>query len=318
MMRAARLVAPRRFELQRLAPRHPDAGEVLVKLRGCGLCASSLPVWQGRPWFEYPLAPGMPGHEGWGRIEAVGEGVDAWAVGTPVALLTQQSFATHDVARVDQLVRIPAPLADEAFPGEPLGCAMNIFRRSEVQAGERVAVVGVGFMGALLVQLCARAGAEVIAFARRPWAQQVAGAMGAREVVPWDAELAAGRTEPPGVGSCARVIECVGTQSALDLASRLVAERSRLIVAGYHQDGLRQVNLQQWNWQGIDVINAHERDPAVYVAGMRAAADAVASGRLTPAPLLTHAVPLNAIDEGFALLEERPDGFMKAYITLSD
>ena len=48
------------------------------------------------------------------------------------------------------------------------------------------------------------------------------------------------------------------------------------MIAGYHQDGLRQVNMQLWNWRGIDVINAHERDPRVYISGMHAAANAIA------------------------------------------
>jgi len=49
-----------------------------------------------------------------------------------------------------------------------------------------------------------------------------------------------------------------------------------MIVAGYHQGGLRQVNMQLWNWRGLDVINAHERDPAVYLQGMQAAVDLIA------------------------------------------
>ena len=57
------------------------------------------------------------------------------------------------------------------------------------------------------------------------------------------------------------------------------------MIAGYHQDGPRQVNMQLWNWRGLDVINAHERDPAVYVQGIREAVEAVAAGRLDPAAL---------------------------------
>lgn len=54
----------------------------------------------------------------------------------------------------------------------------------------------------------------------------------------------------------------------------------RLVVAGYHQDGPRQVNMQDWNWKGIDMVNAHERDPAVHRQGLREAVAAVAGGRL--------------------------------------
>ena len=40
--------------------------------------------------------------------------------------------------------------------------------------------------------------------------------------------------------------------------------------------------MQLWNWRGLDVINAHERDPQVYTDGIRAAAQAVAGGTLDP------------------------------------
>ena len=73
--------------------------------------------------------------------------------------------------------------------------------------------------------------------------------------------------ELTGGAFCDRVIEAVGKQWPLDLAAELTRERGRLIVAGYHQDGPRQVNMQLWNWRGLDVINAHERDPEVYMRG---------------------------------------------------
>jgi threonine dehydrogenase-like Zn-dependent dehydrogenase len=72
--------------------------------------------------------------------------------------------------------------------------------------------------------------------------------------------------------------------------------------------------MQQWNWKGIDVINAHERDRSVYVSGMAAAVRAVVDGRLDLSPLLTHSFPLERIDQAFQAAEERPDGFLKAVV----
>jgi threonine dehydrogenase-like Zn-dependent dehydrogenase len=109
------------------------------------------------------------------------------------------------------------------------------------------------------------------------------------------------------------VIEAVGNQEALDLASELVREGGRLVVAGFHQDGLRTVNMGLWNWRGIDVVNAHERDPRVQREGVLAAAGAVAEGRLDPAPLLA-TYPLARLGAAFHAMEERPDGFVKALV----
>jgi threonine dehydrogenase-like Zn-dependent dehydrogenase len=115
---------------------------------------------------------------------------------------------------------------------------------------------------------------------------------------------------------CEVVVEAVGKQWPLDLSAELTRERGRLVIAGYHQDGPRQCNMQLWNWRGLDVINAHERDPKIYLAGMEAAVDAVATGKLNPMPLYTHTFPLEQLDEALNMTRERPDGFMKALITL--
>jgi threonine dehydrogenase-like Zn-dependent dehydrogenase len=110
------------------------------------------------------------------------------------------------------------------------------------------------------------------------------------------------------------VIEVAGKQESLDLAGALTRVRGRLVIAGFHQDGPRQVDMQLWNWRGLDVINAHERDPAMYVQGVREAAEAVATGRLDPSPLYTHRFPLDRIGDAFATAGERPDGFLKALV----
>jgi threonine dehydrogenase-like Zn-dependent dehydrogenase len=215
------------------------------------------------------------------------------------------------------VVRLPDALAGQPFPGEPLGCAMNIFRRSEIAPGQTVAIVGIGFLGALLTRLASAAGARVIAISRRPFSLEVARAMGAAELIPMhDHDAIIGQVkELTGGALCERVVEAVGKQWPLDLAAELTRERGRLIVAGNHQDGPRQVNMQLWNWRGLDVINAHERDPKVYMQGIREAVEAVVSGRLDPRPLYTHGFPLHRLDEALNATRDRPDGFLKALVT---
>jgi len=315
-MRTAVIAGPREARIETVALPEPSAGQVRIRLQGCGVCHSNLPVWEGREWFRYPLPPGNPGHEGWGKIDAVGADVRGVEPGRRVAFLSSSAYAEYDVVAQDALVPLPPALDADPFPGEPLGCAMNIFRRSDVREGQTIAVVGVGFLGALLCRLASQAGARVIALARRPFAQRVAREFGAQVVIPTAdrgraiehvRDLTAGRL-------CERVIECAGAQPTLDLAGELTAERGRLVIAGFHQDGPRQVNLFLWNWRGLDVINAHERDPRVYLEGIRMAAFAVASGTLDPRPLYTHQFPLDRLGEAFEAVRSRPDGFLKALV----
>ena len=313
-MRAARIVAPRQVEIDEIAVPEPGAGEVRIQVDGCGVCGSNLPLWRGRPWFHYPIEPGAPGHEGWGRVDLVGAQVDGVRPGERVAFLSSRAYAEYDIARADSLVRVPA--TTEIFPGEALGCAMNIFRRCGIEPEQTVAVVGIGFLGALLIQLAVAAGAHVLAISRRPFALQVARRYGAAEALASSdptAVIARVMERTDGSG-CPCVIEAAGEQETIDLASELVGVRGRLVIAGYHQDAPRRVNMQLWNWRGIDVINAHERDPRRYVAGMEAAAERVAQGALETESLYTHGFPLENISAAFAALDERPEGFLKSWI----
>jgi threonine dehydrogenase-like Zn-dependent dehydrogenase len=305
-----------RVEL-RVAPLpEPGRGEVRIRLEGCGVCPSNLPPWEGRPWFQYPLPAGAPGHEGWGVVDAVGDDVSALEVGDRVATLAQNAYAEYAVAGAAEVVPLPRSLEGLPFPGEPLGCAMNIFRRAGIRAGQSVAIVGVGFLGALLTGLASRAGAQVVGVSRRPFALEMARHYGAAATVqlgdPETTESAVrGVVGPEG---CDRVIEATGKAMPLDLAAKLTRVRGRLVVAGYHQDGVRCVDMQLWNWKGLDVVNAHERDPAIYLRGVQAAVRAVAAGTLDPAPLYTHTFPLDGLDDALRMVAERPDGFLKALV----
>ena len=273
-------------------------------------------MWEGREWFQYPQSPGTPGHEGWGVIDALGADVSELALGQRVAALSYRAHAEYDVASADAVVPLPSALDGRDVPGEPLGCAMNIFRRSAIEPGHTVAIVGIGFLGALLTQLASNAGARVIAVSRRPFALDIARQFGAAETIEMDDHqriIDRVKSLTADVG-CDRVIEAVGLQWPLDLAGELTRERGRLVIAGFHQDGPRSVNMFLWNWRGLDVINAHERDPLVYARGIRDAVDAMVNGTVDPAPLFTHRYPLDELDAAMNATRDRPDGFLKALV----
>jgi len=315
--RSAIVSAPGTILLNIVRTTAPPPTSVRVRLEGCGVCGSNLPVWEGRPWFKYPLAAGSPGHEAWGKIDALGAEVDGLAVGDRVALLSHHAFAEIDTAAADHVVKLPEDFGSLPFPGEALGCAMNVFERADIHLGQQVAIIGIGFLGAILTRLASNAGARVIAISRRPASLETAARMGARHLVPLDDHhrIIEEVRQLTDCGFCERVIEASGHQWPLDLAGELCAERGKLIVAGYHQDGPRQVNMQLWNWRGLDVINAHERDPLRYIHGMRAAVAAMQNGEIDPLPLYTHRFSLDHLTDALDLLRDRSDSFIKALIT---
>lgn len=82
----------------------------------------------------------------------------------------------------------------------------------------------------------------------------------------------------------------------------------------HHRDEGREVDLQPWNWKGIDVIHAHERENPVCMTGMRYALAARAAGRVDTPPLYSMRVPLLGLSTAIATAAERPDGFFKALV----
>src|SRR3712207_9074771 len=97
-MRAAIVTAPKTVEVHDVPTPSPGPGQVLLAIEGCGVCGSDIPVYEGRPWFEYPRDAGAPGHEGWGRIEAVGDGVGPLKPRMRVAAMSYKADAGYHLA----------------------------------------------------------------------------------------------------------------------------------------------------------------------------------------------------------------------------
>ncbi|HVK72855.1 MAG TPA: zinc-binding dehydrogenase [Kofleriaceae bacterium] len=317
-MRALVVTRPRTCEVQLVPTPIPGPGQVLVRIEGSGLCAAGLALWEGRPGIGYPYAAGAPGHEGWGRVVRVGRDVTRVEVGARVALRSSRALAEYDVASEGAVVPLPATLRGHEVPGEAIGGVVSAWRCSRIEPGQLVAVLGVGFAGALLIQLAARAGARVIALSQRPWSLRLAARMGAFETIPLaldDRAIVAQLDELTGGRGCERVIEATGWPRGLELAGALCRIRGRLVLAGAHPDGARALGRFHWTWRGLDVVDAQPADPDAAVAAIAAGVDALASGLLDVAPLYTHRLPLHRAGEAFELLRTRPDGFVKALLT---
>jgi threonine dehydrogenase-like Zn-dependent dehydrogenase len=109
-------------------------------------------------------------------------------------------------------------------------------------------------------------------------------------------------------------IEASGTQAGLTLAGQMVHEHGMLSLVGYHQGGPRLVDMELWNWKAVDILNAHERRTPYLVECIARGLALVKAGRLDIGMLVTHRFPLECVDEAFAALQTKPDGFVKAVI----
>jgi NADPH:quinone reductase len=302
-MRALVLRGPREPELVDVARPTPGPGQVLLRVEGCGVCGSDLNAWRGVPGTQFPLGPGQPGHEVCGVVAELGPGVDRLQPGQTATGMAQNGYAEYVLADAKDVF----PLSEgEALLGEPLACAANIVRRAAARPDEPLAVVGFGYLTGLVVSLLQPT--NWIAVSRRLDSRDLALQLGASAAYAFDAVPSACWESFPVV------IEGAGVQQTLDYASWLVAYGGRLVIAGYHADGPRTIDLQTWNWKGIDVVNAHERQPQTYRDGLQRGLEIVRQRGLNVQRLVTHTWSLDHAAEAFSTLEHRPPGFIKGVL----
>jgi L-iditol 2-dehydrogenase len=187
-MRAAVLTAPEHIEIRELETPVAGRGELLVRLKACGICTLEQRLFTGEMKMAYPL---VPGHEAAGEVVAAGpDALPGYAPGTRVALdlilrcgtchycrtghsnMCQNRFSPGQrvlggfgefiVVRQSQAYPIPAGLSfEEAAFAEPVACCIKSLKRVGLDVAEDLLVIGAGPMGQMHVQVAARMGARV-------------------------------------------------------------------------------------------------------------------------------------------------------------
>jgi alcohol dehydrogenase, propanol-preferring len=205
--RAVQAVSRGRLELTEKTSQAPGPGKVRIRVEACGVCHSDSGTVEALFPIEWPR---VPGHEVVGRIDALGSGVQGWAVGQRVGVgflggscgycefcrngdlvnCRNQEYTGihHDggyaevmIAKASGLVSIPDSLSSAAVA--PLLCAglttFSALRNAPAKAGDLVAVVGIGGLGHLGVQYARHMGFEVVAIGRGAGAAELAKKLGA-------------------------------------------------------------------------------------------------------------------------------------------
>ena len=314
-MRFSQVIAPRTSEVVEAPAPEPGPGEVLVRVRASGVCASELHPWaDGRPTYPHRF-----GHEPMGVVAGTGPGVTQFREGDRVTGLRSQAFADYVVAQADVWLPVPTDVRDEAALGEPLACLVNAQRRTPVELADRVAVIGLGYMGLGMLQLLKLRGpSRIVAIDVRDDARAMAKSLGADEALD-PSEL------PPEYfltqfsdwqsdRGFEVVVEGSGTRAGLTLAGEMVRAHGVLSILGYHQGGARQVDVGMWNWKAIDVVNAHVRRRTDLMESMRIGLELTANGLIDLGALVTHRYGLDEVDRAYTDLMEKPPGFIKAVV----
>ena len=291
------------------------ADEVLVRVANCGVCASELDMWEGKG--SNPL-PWYPGHEVSGIVEEVGSDVTSFAPGDPVAVwVTQRGYA--------QYVAVPAayclPAGDVPLDlalAEPVACAVNAVELAAPALGDDVVIIGAGFMGNLVHKLVSLKGPRrVIVADTRADALERAERMGADRVVDVTRESLTDVVSNETAGQGADIsFEVTGVQAPLNVIGSITRMSGKVVIVGYHQGGNREIPLGHWNWMAFHIVNAHFREVTTILRGMRVGMRLLTSGRLNLEGLVSHRFSLENIQDAFRTAYEKPEGFVKATVSV--
>jgi threonine dehydrogenase-like Zn-dependent dehydrogenase len=315
MMKACVLRGDSRTQIIDLPIPEIQEDEVLVKVKTCGVCTSEVHSWI----HGIGGVNGILGHEAVGTIEAIGKNVKGFSIGDRVTGLILGAYAEYVKVDYRNIVKVPAKLEDTEALGEPLSCLVSGAKRTPVDYGDTVAIIGTGFMGLGFLQLMKLKGAEkVIAIDIREDGLENALKFGADRVLfPHEVEDVLKVTDWNRMNGGVNVaVEVSGTQKGLELAGEMTAVHGNLSIVGYHQNGLRSINMELWNWKAITVINAHERRNHVYMDCMKAGLKLIASGGFNMRDMITHEFRLDEIDQAYRMMLDKPRGFIKSVIRI--
>jgi threonine dehydrogenase-like Zn-dependent dehydrogenase len=293
------------IRLTEVEVKDPGPGQVQVETLVCGICAMDLYAFKhGTNSFPFPMPAG---HEGLSVVTKIGPGVTDLKEGDRVA---GGSFAKVSNIAASSLHKVPkSDIPDEQWIVEPVSCVVTGVDRCSLLPGDRVAVIGCGFMGLMLIQLLGRSYVDrLVGIDVNPARLRMAKRFGADTVIDsskCDKEALARQLKALELDS---VIEATGSQPGIDLAERIVKMNGRLILFGWiHDKG--EFSGTTWHLGGFTVFNASPlgklRD--TFPAAIRLIKKKV----IDLSPLVTHVVPFEKYPD---LLERVTAGKQNGYI----
>ncbi len=262
----------------------PSGTQVLIRLETSGLCHTDIHAARGE-WPVKPSPPFIPGHEGVGLVEEVGDEVDAVSVGMRVAVPWLGSacgrcdfcnsgwetlcesqvntgygvdgcFAEYVVA--DARFVVPVPDEIDPLDAAPLTCAgvttYKAVKLTGARPATRVAVFGIGGLGHLAVQYAAIAGAEVIAVDVTEAKLAMATELGATHVV--NAATTDAAEAIQALGGAHAVVSTAASPAAIESAFRSLRRNGRLVIVGLPADNEISVPVFQTVLGGISIIGS--------------------------------------------------------------
>ncbi len=308
--------------------------EVLIRVRSAGVCGTDVHIYEWDAWAAGRCKPPfVVGHEFAGDVVSVGSLVETVKVGDRVTaeghIVDERSlFSRTGQAHVDPGTRIIGVARDGCFAEfiampatnvwhlddtvsydiggihDPMGNAFHTALTANIP-GAVVLITGCGPIGAFAVGICKAAGAaRIIASDVNPKRLELARSMGAHDaVLPGEAERAV-LAASAGVGADV-VLEMSGVPSAVHQAFALARPGGRVNMLGIPSKTIDIDFASEIIFKGLTIYGVVGR--RMYDTWHQMSRF-ISSGNFDPTPVITHRLPLEAVDEAMALIKSGDAG----------
>ncbi len=328
-MKAAFIVAPRKFEIRDIPMPKITDDEILVKVEACGVCTSDMSSYLDNLSEENRSRRPFPrrvGHEPAGTIVQVGKHVTGWKEGDRVTgIFGGGDFAEYvsfdpvhppAMGRPPTVGKIPDGVPFEHAIGEPMMCLMSIARCTNPELGDTVFQVGAGFMG--LGVICGVSSPklkEYIVADLEDWRLDLAKQMGATITLnPNKVDVVAEVMKITGGKGVDVSIEVVGHPPGMKFVNAAVKNnRGKIVLVGWHQ---KPDTYELLDWIKSPIIYSPQgigmsTDPP---SELPRAMWAVQKGIYPMAKLVTHKYKLEEIGKAFEDNLGRTPGYIKGVV----
>jgi 2-desacetyl-2-hydroxyethyl bacteriochlorophyllide A dehydrogenase len=331
-MKAMVLKGPAALAMEEVARPSVDGGETLVRVTHSGICGTDLKIYQGDIPVRHPL---IMGHEAVGMVVEGGSETGARVIIDPAyccgrcfhcrvgqthlcpegGLLGRDrdgGFAEYAAAPAGNVFPLPDGIAAAEAPLiQVLTTCLHAHRLAEIFPGEAVVVLGLGVTGQLHVQLAKARGAHpVIGITRSAWKRDLAAKLGADITLSLDEHTRQGVLDATEGRGADLVIESVGRIPVLAHAIELARIGGRLMPFGIYTDEQGALSFYDLYFKELKVIFARAGKGEDFPAAI----DLVRRGVVRLGPLVSHSLPLGALDEALGLLNAANDRRMKVML----
>jgi len=335
-MKAIVVDRPHQYTLKEIHREKASQGQVRLRVKHIGFCASDVKILRGKhPFAKYPL---IPGHEFSGEVIEAGDGCTL-KKGDRVAVFPLFGCESCDPCQRDEvnrcqnlgivgvnrnggfceeividekhLLRIPKNMMfEQAALAEPVAVALRACNRGECGSGNRIAVLGAGTIGPLIIQVSVSRGANVLLatdqFDNRLQLAKEFGVVNTINVTKEDRNIARRKPSEYNV-----VFDCVGTEETFRQAVDLACSGGKIILVG----------LPFGEWKGMPISEFFRKELSLIVtrvynrAEFTLAIDLLAKGTVDTSRIITHRLDMTNLKDALSLMEHSQQSAIKIVLT---